>query len=197
VLEKFIIFFSIPLLFVNTFGGIVALIWLIIIGGYGFLIGAGILSFFFSAFGLALLMLPATGLQVLGFKLIQKDQKILGLILMYLANLILVSVFSAWILYVYYFGLVNVQSESDLLPVMLWCYGVATGPIQWMASKEGGDSISTQIMTFFISLGCLSMTIMISFFYINVVTSMIVLILCMFFSVNLMAYEAYKYHKTN
>ena len=197
MLENFIIFFSIPLLFVNTFGGIAALIWLIIIGGYGFLIGAGILSFFFSAFGLALLMLPATGLQVLGFKLIQKDQKILGLILMYLANLILVSVFSAWILYVYYFGLVNVQSESDLLPVMLWCYGVATGPIQWMASKEGGDSISTQIMTFFISLGCLSMTIMISFFYINVVTSMIVLILCMFFSVNLMAYEAYKYHKTN
>ena len=78
---------------------------------------------------------------------------------------------------------------------MLWCYGVATGPIQWMASKEGGESISTQIMTFFISLGCFGMTIMISFFYINIFSSMLFFILCVFFSINWMAYEAYKQFK--
>ena len=193
--EKLILIIGAPLMFVNTFGGIVALIWLIIIGDYWYLIGAGVFSLFFSAFGLAILMLPSTGLQMLGFKLIQKKQKIFGFIFMYLGNLLLLAVFSAWILYVFYFGLINVQKESDLFVVMLWCYGVATGPIHWMASKEGGESISTQIMTFFISLGCLGMTLMISFFYINIFSSMLFFILCVFFSINWMAYEAYRQFK--
>ena len=193
--EKLILILGVPLMFINTFGGIVALVWLIVIGDYWYLIGAGIFSLFFSAFGLAILMLPSTGLQMAGFGLIKKNQKFLGFICMYIGNLLLLAVFAAWILYVYYFGLINVQKEADLFPVMLWCYGVATGPIQWMASKEGSESISTQIMTFFISVGCFGMTVMISLFYVNIYLSMIFFILCVFLSINIMAYEAYKQFK--
>ena len=32
----------------------------------------------------------------------------------------------------YNFGLANFQREAHLFPVMLRCYGVATGPIFWM-----------------------------------------------------------------
>jgi len=179
-------------MFINTFGGIVALIWLIVLGDYWFLIGSGIFALFFSSFGLAILMLPSTGIQMLGIKLLEKKNNILGFAAMYLGNLLLLLAFSAWILYVYYFGLMNTQSRSDLFPVMLWCYGVATGPIFWMASKEGKDSIGTQIMSFFISLGCVSMTFLISFFNFSLFSGLLVFILFVFLSVNLMFYEAYK-----
>lgn len=182
-------------MFVNTFGGIAAFIWLIVLGDYWFLIGSGILALFFSSFGLAILMLPATGIQLLGIKFLEKKKNFLGFAAMYLGNLLLLLAFSAWILYVYYFGIVNTQSKSDLFPVMLWCYGVATGPIFWMASKEGGDSIGTQIMSFFISLGCLSMTLLISFFNFSLLSGLLVFIFFVFLSVNLMFYEAYKEFK--
>ena len=61
-------------MFINTFGGIVALIWLIVLGDYWFLIGSGIFALFFSSFGLAILMLPSTGIQMLGIKLLEKKK---------------------------------------------------------------------------------------------------------------------------
>jgi FtsH-binding integral membrane protein len=182
-------------MFINTFGGIVALVWLIVIGDYWFLIGAGVFALFFSAFGLGLLMLPSTGVQMAGFKLIEKKQKVLGYIFLYFGNLLLLAAFASWIIYVYAFGLSNVQNASDLFPIMLWCYGVATGPIYWMASKEGKNSEGTQIMTFFISIGCIGMTIMISFFYVSLYNSMIFFLLSVFFSINLLFYESYKISK--
>jgi hypothetical protein len=196
-LEKLILAVGVPIMFINTFGGIVALIWLIILGDYWFLIGSGIFALFFSSFGLAILMLPSTGIQMIGIKLLEKKNNFLGFAAMYLGNLLLLLAFSAWILYVYYFGLVNTQNKSDLFPIMLWCYGVATGPIFWMASKEGKDSIGTQIMSFFISLGCVSMTILISFFNFSLFSGLLVFIFFVFLSVNLMFYEAYKEFKYN
>ena len=194
-MEKLILILGVPLMFVNTFGGIVALVWLIVLGDYWFLIGAGVFALFFSSFGLGLLMLPSTGVQMAGFKLIEKKQNVLGYIFLYFGNLLLLAAFASWVIYVYAFGLSNIQSASDLFPIMLWCYGVATGPIHWMASKEGKDSEGTQIMTFFISIGCIGMTIMISFFYMSLYTSMIFFLICVFFSINLLFYESYKIAK--
>ena len=194
-MEKLILILGVPLMFINTFGGIVALVWLIVIGDYWFLIGAGVFALFFSAFGLGLLMLPSTGVQMAGFKLIEKKHNVLGYIFLYFGNLLLLAAFASWIIYVYAFGLSNVQNASDLFPVMLWCYGVATGPIYWMASKEGKNSEGTQIMTFFISIGCIGMTIMISFFYVSLYNSMIFFLICVFFSINLLFYESYKISK--
>ena len=46
-MEKLILILGVPLMFINTFGGIVALVWLIVIGDYWFLIGAGVFALFF------------------------------------------------------------------------------------------------------------------------------------------------------
>lgn len=78
-MEKLILILGVPLMFINTFGGIVALVWLIVIGDYWFLIGAGVFALFFSAFGLGLLMLPSTAVQMAGFKLIEKKTKCIRL----------------------------------------------------------------------------------------------------------------------
>ena len=190
-MDKLILMLGIPLMLINGFGGVVAFIWIIILGGYWHLILAGILALLFSSFGLGLLMLPSTAVQFAGMTLIEKKQNVLGYIFMYLANLLLLAAFAAWILYVYYFGLASVQKEAHLFPIMLWCYGVATGPIFWMASKERNSS-GTDIMTFFISIGCIAMTALISFFGMNLLDAMKVFILCVFISINLMFYEAYK-----
>ena len=194
-MEKLILLVGIPVMLINTFGGVAAFVWLIILGDYWFLIGAGVLALFFSAFYLGILMLPSTAVQMAGFKLIEKKQNILGYIFMYLGNLLLLAAFTVWIVYVYYFGLSNAQRASDLFPIMLWCYGVSTGPIYWMASKEGKNSEGTQIMTFFISIGCIGMTTLISFFEMSLFNAVIFFLVCVFFCINLMFYEAYKISK--
>ena len=116
---------------------------------------------------------------------------------MYLGNLLLLAAFAAWIIYIYHIGLAHVQIDSHLFPVMLWCYGVALGPIMLMVQKERayGNSEGTEIMAFFISIGCFAMTILISFFDINLFDAMKVFIVCVFISINLMFYEAYKITK--
>ena len=195
LMDKIILAVSIPLMLMNGFGGIAAFIWLVILGDYWFLIGAGFIALIFSSFGLGLLMLPSTAIQFAGIKLIEKKQNVIGYIFMYLGNLLLLAAFSVWILYVYNFGLVNVQRDAHLFPVMLWCYGVATGPIFWMASKErqsGGRTEGTDIMSFFISIGCFAMTFLISFFDTSLFNAMLVFIICVFLSINLSFYEAYK-----
>tara|TARA_X000001036_G_scaffold420584_1_gene441597 strand:- start:422 stop:1051 length:630 start_codon:yes stop_codon:yes gene_type:complete len=194
-MDKLILAVGIPLMLLNGFGGIAAFIWLVILGNYWFLIGAGFIALLFSSFALGLLMLPSTAIQFAGIALIEKKQNIIGYIFMYLGNLLLLAAFSAWILYVYYFGLANVQRESHLFPVMLWCYGVATGPIFYMANKEkqsGGSTEGTDVMSFFISIGCFAMTFLISFFDTNLLDAMIIFIICVFISINLLFYEAYK-----
>jgi len=192
--DKLILMLGIPLMLVNSFGGIVAFIWLVVLGNYWFLIVSGIIALFFSSFFLGLLMLPSTAIHYAGIKLIEKKKNIFGFIFIYLGNLFLLAAFAAWILYIYYIGLTHVEIDSHLFPVMLWCYVVALGPIMWMVKKEraSGNSEGTEIMAFFISIGCFAMTILISFFDINLLDAMKVFILCVFISINLMFYEAYK-----
>ena len=119
-MDKLILAVSVPLMLMNGFGGIAAFIWLVILGDYWFLIGAGFIALLFSSFGLGLLMLPSTAIQFAGIKLIEKKQNVIGYIFMYLGNLLLLAAFSVWILYVYNFGLVNVQ---EMHICFLSCFG--------------------------------------------------------------------------
>ena len=69
-MDKLILAVGIPLMLLNGFGGIAAFIWLVILGNYWFLIGAGFIALLFSSFALGLLMLPSTAIQFAGIKLI-------------------------------------------------------------------------------------------------------------------------------
>ena len=49
-MEKLILLVGIPIMLINTFGGIAAFVWLIILGDYWFLIGAGVFALFLVLF---------------------------------------------------------------------------------------------------------------------------------------------------
>ena len=189
--EKLLTVLAIPLWIINSFGGIVAFIWLAIIGGYWTILIGGILILFFSSFAFSLAMMPSTGVQLLAMKMFEKKQKLIGIILMYIATILLLAVFTFWVFYIYYLGIVNIQSKGDVFPVLLWCYSVAVWPIQYMASKEPRDSYGTNLMMLFITIGCLLMTILLSFFSFSMINAAIVYLVCMTICVNIMFYDAY------
>ena len=188
--EKLLTVLAIPLWIINSFGGIVAFIWLAILGYWPILIG-GILISLFSSFAFTFAMIPSTGVQFLAIKMLEKKQKLLGIILMYIGTILLLAVFTFWVFYIYYAGFINIQSEGDIFPVLLWCFSVAVSPIQYMASKEPVDSYATNLMTLFITLGCLLMTILLSFFSFSMIDAAIVYLICMSICVNIMFYDAY------
>ena len=152
---------SVPVIYLNVFAGIIAFVWLIILGKW-FLIVVSIFALF-SHYLLGILMMPATLVQLFAFKAYEKKQVFLCVVGCYLGTLMNMFIFFCWVTYVYYFGLSNVTSKSELLPIMLWANGVAIGPIYYMANQEK-DSPATATLTFFISLGCFFNTILISFF---------------------------------
>ena len=180
---------SIPVLLFNYFSGLVALIWMAILGKW-LLIGAGIVSIFVSHFIIGLAMIPAVGLQAIGFAFAKKRIKILAILFLYLGTILNMAVISFWVAFVYFFGLSNVSSTNELLPVMIGAYSVSIGPILFMASKET-DNLGTIYMTYFISLGCFLNTILISFFNYDLLSAMIIFLILMSVCLNIMFYDAW------
>lgn len=183
-----LIFLNLPVTYLNVFAGIIAFVWLIILGKW-FLIVVSIVALF-SHFLLGVLMFPATLIQLLAFKAYEKKQVFLCVVGCYLGTLINMFIFFFWITYVYYFGLSNVTSKSELLPIMLWANGVAIGPIYYMARQEK-DSPATTTLTFFTSLGCFFNTVLISFFGFTLFSTSIIFLICMSICLNIMFFDAY------
>jgi len=179
---------SVPVIYLNLFAGIIAFVWLIILGKW-FLIVVSIVALF-SHFLLGILMMPATLVQLLAFKAYEKKQVFLCVVGCYLGTLMNMFIFFCWVTYVYYFGLSNVTSKSELLPIMLWANGVAIGPIYYMANQEK-DSPATVTLTFFTSLGCFFNTILISFFGFTLFSTSIIFLICMSICLNIMFFDAY------
>jgi hypothetical protein len=186
--NDFAVLLSVPVVYLNLFAGIIAFVWLIILGKW-FLIVVSIVALF-SHYLLGILMIPATLVQLLAFKAHEKKQVFLCVVGCYLGTLMNMFIFFCWVTYVYYFGLSNVTSKSELLPIMLWANGVAIGPIYYMANQEK-DSPATATLTFFISLGCFFNTILISFFGFTLLSTSIIFLICMSICLNIMFFDAY------
>ena len=183
-----LLYLALPVTYLNAFAGIIAFVWLIILGKW-FLIAVSIVALF-SHFLLGILMFPATLVQLLAFKAYEKKQVFLCMVGCYLGTLINMFIFFCWVTYVYYFGLSNVTTKSELLPIMLWANGVAIGPIYFMANQEK-DSPATVTLTFFTSLGCFFNTILISFFGFTLFSTSIIFLICMSICLNIMFFDAY------
>ena len=179
---------SVPVIYLNVFAGIIAFVWLIILGKW-FLIVVSIVALF-SHYLLGILMMPATLVQLFAFKAYEKKQVFLCVVGCYLGTLMNMFIFFCWVTYVYYFGLSNVTTKSELLPIMLWANGVAIGPIYFMARQEK-DSPATATLTFFTSLGCFFNTILISFFGFTLLSTSIIFLICMSICLNIMFFDAY------
>ena len=139
---------SAPLGIINMFGGIVAGIWLAILGEWG-LIGYGIAALFISGIGLGIAMMPGMLFLAPAAALREEGNKAGFYFFGFLGALYTIAVLTVWCVAVLYFFVKQANADS-IIPVLLWSYGVATGSIAWMAQKEmqGGNEYS-MISTFF------------------------------------------------
>lgn len=153
----------IPLTALNLLGGIVSGIWLAVLGDWGS-IGYGVLAMFFSSFLVSAAILPS--IIFVGPAAHFSNKGLLSLFYMFafLGSLYIVAVITAWCGAVLWF-FANRATGDSYIPVLIWSYGVALAPWQWLAQKEtqGGDGGSSAITTMFAQIGYLAMVLMATF----------------------------------
>ncbi len=141
---------------VNVFGGFVAGIWLAINGDW-WALGFGLLAVVVSHWIVALLLMPSFLLAAPGVMLLERGKWFLGRVLLAISTLYMSALMFFWCITVTDRFLVH-SRHSSLLPILLWSYGVATGPWTFLASKDqqsGGGNEFSLIAVFFLQLGYL------------------------------------------
>jgi hypothetical protein len=157
--------FLTPVMLLNVFVGIIAGVWLAILGkwwalGYGF--GLLVVSTFGRSF---LLMLGSVVFGMPGTHLISR-RSVVGAVLGYpLALLHSVYTFAAiavWCVCVFHLYMQYADSRS-FIPLLLWSYGTATGPWTYMGSSQR-DNAASMISAFAAQMGYIVMLAMALFF---------------------------------
>jgi hypothetical protein len=151
-----------PLIVLNMLGGIVAMVWLAILGQWHML-GIGLALLFGTTFALGFALMPQMLLAAPAVLLYEKGQKALGFFFGGLALLYVYALVTAWCGAVLWYSMERVTTANLLIPILLWSYGVATGPWAFMASKE--DNIGSAFTVFFSRVGYIIMGLMILFGY--------------------------------
>ena len=91
-----------------------------------------------------------------------KGLSFLGLIFG-IVNLVYTNIiFCFWCIGSFFFFGTQITDSSIFIPLVLWSYNVATGPINYLASKEPNDG--TQLVNFFVQIACSCLIIQIIFF---------------------------------
>lgn len=124
----------VPLALMNSVGGIVAAIWLAILGQWGSL-GYGILGLIGSGIALGIAMAPGLLLAAPAAMFQEKGRVVAAIAFGFLSSLYTVAVLTIWCMAVLLFFMKRADASS-IIPTLLWSYGVATGPIAWLAQKD-------------------------------------------------------------
>ena len=193
-LAQLAVLVSFPILFINSFGGIIAFVWLIFESEWTLII-QGIVAFFVSSLGLALALLPAFGVALIGMFFYKMKIKILAYPIFYISALLNIAVISIWTLVVFSYVLDNSSPETSKIPITLWAYGVAVGPIQYMASKEGSENVGAQLLTTFSTLGSLWMVFAINFLGHDLETAMWGFLILMTVYLNIIFFDVSQHEK--
>ena len=194
LLAQLAVLVSFPILLINSFGGIIAFVWLIFESEWTLII-QGIVAFFVSSFIIAIAFLPAFGVALIGMFFYKMKIKILAYPIFYISALLNIAVISIWTLFVFSYALDNSSSETSLIPITLWAYGVAVGPIQYMASKEGSENVGAQLLTTFSALGSLWMVFAISFLGYELLTAMWGFLISMTIYLNIIFFDVSQHGK--
>lgn len=125
---------AVPLGILNIFGGIISGIWLAILGEWG-LIGYGILALLGSGMGLGLAMAPALIFAAPTAAMLEKGNKVGVYFFVLLSTIYTVGILTAWCILVLVYYIKHADADS-IIPVLIWSYGIATGPIVWLAQKD-------------------------------------------------------------
>ena len=200
-LAQLAVLVSFPILLINSFGGIIAFVWLIFESEWTLII-QGIVAFFVSSFIVAIAFLPAFGVALIGMFFYKMKIKILAYPIFYISTLLNIAVISIWTLIVFSYALDNSSPETSLIPITLWAYGVSVGPIQYMtsregymASKDGGNNVGAILLTTFSGLGSLWMVFAISFLDYDLMTAMWGFLISMAICLNIMFFDDSQHKK--
>ena len=196
LLPQLAVLVSFPILLINSFGGIIAFVWLMFESEWTLII-QGVLAFFVSSLILAIAFLPAVGVALIGMFFYKMKIKILAYPIFYISTLLSIAVISIWTFFVFSYALDNSSPETSLIPITLWAYGVAVGPIQYMASKEGSENVGALLLTTFSALGSLWMVFAISFLGHELLTAMWGFLISMTVCLNIMFFDVSQYEKKN
>lgn len=144
---------AIPLGLINTFVMIIAGMWLAILGEWG-LIGFGVLILFVSIFALVSALTPGMFFAGPAAAFRKKGKKTWFYIFSCLTALYSNTVLSAWCMAIIYYFAKQADGNS-IIPVLLWSYGVAIGPVLWISQKDiqSGERFA-MISTFFAQVAC-------------------------------------------
>lgn len=155
---------SVPLILLNLLGAVVSGVWLVIIGEWR-PVGLGILFFFGSSLLLGLVLMPGL-LLVAPAAFFAERRQILGVVFFgTLSNLYTLGLLTIWCCGVL-FLFVKDATATSLIPLLIWSYGVATGPWSYMASQDRspeGEGIASTLATFFAQLAYLVIMLLVLF----------------------------------
>ncbi|MCD6337046.1 MAG: hypothetical protein J7M01_02290 [Candidatus Marinimicrobia bacterium] len=140
---------TVPIALLNLLGGIVSGIWLAILGEWGEIV-RGIIFLVISGFAISFALMPGLLFAGPAAMAMERGKKILGVFFGSLSVLYTVALITVWCIWVFWL-FVSSATESSLIPLLIWSYGVALGPWMWLAQKDqqgGGNEFST-LTTFF------------------------------------------------
>src|SRR5882724_8073166 len=122
---------TIPIMILNLVGGITSGIWLAVLGLWGELF-RGILLMVVSSFLISVALLPPLLLIVPVTKAIEKGRKNLSMFLGSISILYTSGLMTAWCLWIIWL-FTNSATNSSIIPLLIWSYGVALMPWIWLS----------------------------------------------------------------
>jgi len=122
-----------PLMILNTIGGIVGAIWLAFLGEWS-LLGMGLLYMMAGAFLISFALLPGMLFAVPMVWAVKKNQPILATLFGLPA--LIWTFFVLGVSCMLVFQYMAYGNEENFIPYFLWAYAVAMAPWSYMASKE-------------------------------------------------------------
>ena len=157
--------FLTPVMLLNVFVGIIAGVWLAILGKW-WALGYGFALLIVSTFGTSfLLMLGSFVFGMPGARLISRRSvvgAVLGYPLALLHSVYTFAVIAVWCVCVFQLYMQYADSRS-FIPLLLWSYGTATGPWTYMGSSQR-DNAASMISAFAAQMGYIVMLAMALFF---------------------------------
>ena len=150
-MDKILSFAIFPILLLNAFGAIVAGVWLGFLGEWR-LIGYGIAAMLLGNVFIGILLMPGIVFVGPSSFLIHRGYSLPGHILGFFGFAYTQIILALWCIAVLLLFLENTDYGS-LIPILLWSYAAATGPITYMAQKEtnAGNEFSG-ISSFFLQI---------------------------------------------
>lgn len=138
-------------------GGIVAGIWLIILGKWVPVVSAILISLV-ATFFIGFAMLPSGLLAYPAMKALEKGNRITGYFLMLCSQLYINGILWFWTMFIFSRAIKYVSyNGTGLTPLLILAYCVVTAPIISMATKEINNN-ATSLTAMFFTIGCFLFT---------------------------------------